>query len=359
MPAKKARKVAHTYRNPMATIGKLLRADERTLDHNAEFFLFHRAEIRQSPITISAYQKLTIRCTKTGKPFARRSMQDWNNLCAIHGSKRAEQILEVNKLQAVSPEWLFTDNTALANLAKYDPHGYFVYAACNILIPVQDSIIRNKTIPASQKTEFQLAWLEQKSALWDNLQSCNVREIMECNEMMRKYLAVFRTAKVAHMLPFKCSHLFPSDLGTPKKTVAEWCEEIRLSISAILKREVKKHRIKAHMTFSDITNLSTHYEGHGNFRRQRQRLTGTDMLADELQKFLPKDFDAYLERKPNLYGLIDRRHEKQKATMQTVPHTKKPGIKIRFASAAKKSASDSEQSPSIHHNISHNEQSQD
>lgn len=361
MPAKKSRKVFRPYRNEDATIAAIVRSDANLLEHYLDQFSYHQEQVRDVPITIRAYQHLTIRCTKTGKPFHRRTMQEWNTLCKIHGKGRAEQILEINKFQAVCPEWLFTDDKALLGLAKYDPHGYFVYAATNILLPAQDSILRSKSLEIVRKREFREMLLQEKSALWDNLQGCDVAEIIEANDTMRKYLTSFRTAKVSHLLPFKCSHIPPSILGTEKKTLREWIEEIQLAITALLKHEIKRRKLKARLTAGDIAELHIHYEGHSNFRRQKSRTTQAEILEDELNKFLPQDFQEYVDRRENTYGLVDQRHEMEKKRQKMLVVVKpKKGLKIKFAGVSKNTASDSEQPLSAptspHPNLNSNSQ---
>jgi len=229
---------------------------------------------------------LTIYCTKTGQPVSTIPVSQYQMFREIHGKDKAKTIVESSKIQTVAKHWLFTDDKALEQLCRHDPYGYFVYAASRILIPMQDSIVRSMNLPWQYRKDIQTVWNEEKTKCWKHIQHETLETIIHANELMRKYLACFATAKVYHILPFKCSEIPPSHLGK-EKSVSDWIEELIASFEAIVKHEIKKSRIKRKLTYSDIVDLHLRYEGHSNFRRQRgHKMSDMDLLLIELDPFV-------------------------------------------------------------------------
>ena len=228
---------------------------------------------------------LTIHCSKTGQPVANFPIEMFCNICETHGIERAKVILESHKIAKIHPNWLFTDDKSLEKLSQHDPYGYFVFAASRILIPVQDSLLRDADLAYSQKKQFMTIWREEREHCWKNIQATPLNQIIEANELMRKFLSVFRTNKVAHIIPFKCSEIPPGYLGK-QKSILNWIEELRAAFAAILRYEIRKRRIHSALTYDDVVALKDKYEGHSNFRRQKAKYSETELIMQELGDFI-------------------------------------------------------------------------
>ena len=354
---KKRQAAINPYKNISDLVDAISKPDETTIGFLADFY-----EQRKLVELVEAQAEnvdLSYTCVKTGQPTGAMPFAVWSQLKEIHGEKRAKHVLETEQLKQVASHWLYTDDNALAELAKHDPYGYFVYAAAAILIPVQDNrgsqtrrstvkiydqdkkVVGQRTTETGQLVKikdqnikaFERVWRQEKAACWQNIQATSLMDILEANEIMRKYLSAFRTAKCYKLLPFKCSDIPPRVLGDTK-SVREWIEEIQAAIEAILRHEIKRQKIRHKLSYADVVDLNLHYEGHGNFRRQKSKISGHERLLHELEDFIDPDL---LERRPSLTFIMrDDKLDKPKPTSHT-PDVKKlkAGGKFQLANFRK------------------------
>lgn len=255
----------HKATELMETLSAIARVEKEDI---ATRLLEHEQLIDFSNILDASQEDLTIYCTKTGQPITSYSATQYCHLVRIHGRERARKVFQMQALHRVIDHWLYTDDKALEILSKTDPHGYFVYSAAFILMPLQRQIKRNLRSKDAKLTE-ELYELEQRKSCWNNIQSVPISRIIEANEMMRRYLSIFRTEKCWSKTVFKFEPVELADIGSAKKPISVWIANIKDSMLRILADEIKRGRINPNPSYADIVNLKIHYEGYTAFRRQK------------------------------------------------------------------------------------------
>jgi hypothetical protein len=269
-------------------------------------------------------EDLTIYCTKTGQPLQSYSWKQYCQLCRIHGKERAWNIFKAQSFHRVADHWLYTDDKALETLSKLDPYGYFVYAAAFILMPLQRQIKKNLRSKEAQFLE-DLYEVEQRKACWNNIQSVALSRIVEANEIMRRYLGLFRTEKCYSLTVFKLNPVTLNQLGSSDKPVCVWIKNIEDSIERILAKEIKRGRINRIPTYADVVSLKVFYEGHTAFRRQKMlgNISELDEVLVHLEGFCK---DRFADGKTAVTTFAE-----------TIPAEKwKKGVKLQTANSSGK-----------------------
>jgi len=139
---------------------------------------------------------LSTYCNKTGKPCGFLSTTQLTTVIRTHGIERLLTILPQLRM-TLAPEWIFTDDCGLQQLANYEPREYLVYAIFNLLPRLEE-----QTIPQMQ------ADFEKRIKCWENLQSYTMEMITTTAELCRRLLAKNRPACLsAILLPLSPCHI--------------------------------------------------------------------------------------------------------------------------------------------------------
>lgn len=235
-----------------------------------------------------------IRCSKTGQPLDAIDLQTISKLLEVCGRDKLIYMLAQRSISAVSPMWVYTDCEALDTLSELEPIAYFVYAASSILTTYQPGFNTGQK-PNERDLTARLQFNGSKSQLWDNLQSIPMADIIEANEIMRRYLTFINTTFATQVVKFSNKNLATLE-------IAAFIIEVQSNIEKVVRHEYKKGRIKSALTYADIVDLKIFYQGHSNFRGQRNlsKMNETDLILHALRPFMTEVAeDFYHEsRKP-------------------------------------------------------------
>jgi hypothetical protein len=285
---------------------------------------------------------LNPRCSKTGQPLQPISIQAFKQLHEICGKERAISVLQKRLIGAVAPHWVYTDDTALTQLAKYDPRGYCVYAINSI---VKFPTVLHMRAQRKSEEEIALATITAKAAFWDYLQTEPLDLIIKINEMARRYLSVVQTQMAYHIVKFE-----RQTLAEVTNNLAAFHDEIKNNLIAVIRYEYKAGRIRSNLTYDDVVNLRLRFGGHSNFRAQNKlkKMSDTEFVLEQLKEFLPNETAAQISirhrprdefaNEQQKVGYVKASMETTKITLnvaqqpQQAPEQKqKPALKLTFA----------------------------
>ena len=287
----------------------------------------------------------TMYCFKTGKPLSSWSNNDLRQLYIIVGEKRMKYLIYKKQFNNCQPAWIFTDPKSLENLFNHDPVGYFVYAV-NYIMPHDLEILR-------RDDEIKETYIYQrnieKTVVWLQLQNITIEEIIQTNEIMRRYLTFIKTNRAVRVIMKAKKSGLPSffeftltNVALDNAVVETFRQCLKNIIREIIKEEYRRNRIKTNITYADVVGLKLRYEGYSNFRSQRRLTSMTEIehVMLELQEFIPPTFientkmDEFV--KSNRQTGVEAIKVKKSSKIKIAAPTKKP-VKISFATALRKS----------------------
>lgn len=226
---------------------------------------------------------LAVSCSKTGKPLHHYSAESIDHLINTLGQERAKEILQRKQVQQVDDLWIFTDSTALRSLMINDPIGYFTYGASKILYILQDGI--NKRPWVDLPIEVKYIWHKQLAILYQSALDQPLDYIMECNELIRRYLSLASTSMVTGVVKFK-----PYTLDKILTNPIKFQLDLKASIKAIIFREFDRGTLKRFITYADIADLKIKFKGSSAYYHQHslRYITSTEKLANDLMDSFPE-----------------------------------------------------------------------
>ena len=240
--------------------------------------------------TISAnpeLNNLTYYCTKTGQPLSQIAPDSFVKMQDIVGNDLANEMFKRKSIEQVSTHWLFTDESALDKLSKIDPYGYFVYSAFFVIRP--DEIVKYYTHLKQNKENYAIEarWneLRNKIKFWQIIQSIAIKDILEINELMRRYLALIHNTTLPDTIQLTYK-LMTGDKDT--LDIEAWKALLKNNIKYIIIKAYRKHEFKKDITYADVVTLQGMFKGFSNFRGQRKlrRHTNTENVMMLLRDFI-------------------------------------------------------------------------
>ena len=139
---------------------------------------------------------LTYYCTKTGQPISKLAPDSFIKMQETVGVALAEDIFKRKSIEQVSSHWLCTTDKALDKLSNIDPYGYFIYSVFLIIRCSAISKYYTHSKQSRENNEREARWeeLTHKIKLWNIIQSIAIKDILELNELMRRYLALIQNS---------------------------------------------------------------------------------------------------------------------------------------------------------------------
>lgn len=272
------------------------------------FSIFRSAEDFSIALTAAEIEaqgiELVIYCSKTGQPIDEISHYRFGRLFKMYGKEKTIDIIKRLQLGKTAEHWLYTDGESLAKLSEIDPRGYFVYAVSALFRPLQ-GYCGVKLNDWNEEFTARHQWTMAKHLLWKNTQECDVKIIIEANEMLRRFLGLFHMAKLLRR------NLSWHEVQLPNVSPHLLINDLKKNISAILAYEAKKGRIKKNPSLAEINELKVIYQGHSNFRQQRRlkNMSELERIMIDLAEFMPDDSDSVLKRENEITirrGKIER-----------------------------------------------------
>lgn len=126
----------------------------------------------------------TIYCNKTGRPMATLADEILSQTIAVHGRERGIRALMAATIGHYSAHSLFTDYQGLADWSRGDPVGYAVYC---ISLLAEPNII-------TQNIEQQYNFIRVKSEAFKTLSQKPLEQVIELNELLRRFLGICNPA---------------------------------------------------------------------------------------------------------------------------------------------------------------------
>lgn len=225
-------------------------------------------------------------CNKSGNFIAAVSNDEIAKLIAIHGEDFTAYVLKLQADKSIAHHWIKTDDTALEKLLQFDPVGYFVFAASMIakvftfhapLYKINNNHDKHYS-DNHYKVHCEIADLNRE------LQDCPIEEIIKGNELMRRFLSIFDSTRVASQVKFTAK-----TMTGISDDITLWNNEVKSNLKQLLLTALKKGKIKRELDISDIANLKIEYHGYSNFRKQGtiKGFTESEMLISQLDAFMP------------------------------------------------------------------------
>jgi len=277
-----------------------------------------------------------IYCDKTGNEIEYICSDAIIQMLSTHNDKRVIELITNAKRNRIDPNWLFTDPKSLDALSETDPIGYFVYAASQVLRIYAPYWQGKEATDAGANDR----WRADKAFLNKSLQMCNELEleIIETNELMRRYLTITQTLAAINRVKFTRPI---TDLAFLYNDIPAFRRALTASIESIIEYEYSEKKVKSHLSLADISDLNLRYKGHSNFRGQRtlRGMSGMDQILAIVGEFTPtmnvikqmkveRAVEAKLQEQQKMYKPI--KHEGGPIVLN-IPETVKPTIKLSFA----------------------------
>lgn len=236
---------------------------------------------------------LTAICHKTGRPMHMLPALELQQVIAAHdNTPRAILALKAAAISQCSPAWLLTDDSALRALFDADPVGYWIYAA---------SILADKA--KKQATDsIEDSWLlvQAKHAGWKNLHNLRIDEVIRCNEMFRRILAL--TKRINRAMQFSVLD-FP-DITQSQDSFDSFCNKLKNAVIDLvqkhsLQREAEQ-RQRQNLRLADIANiqleLGTGYQQFAQSGKGRISESLTDLeIWDDISEIFDDVFVSRLD----------------------------------------------------------------
>lgn len=235
-----------------------------------------------------------IYCQKTGQLVKTWDIEEVSSLVQSIGKSRAKDIININSKNNIAPHWIFTDHTALEQLANTDPIGYFIYTASIILLPFNEA---TQYFETDLKDQVIADLTELKSRGYNQASKLPLVDIIRVSELMRRFLSITKS-QTAHMhWPKK-----PEQIGVVTYSLANLIEfeiAIQITLENLIRSEVKRGRLKSNMSYQEVMDLKLHYHGYANFRNQKKlkSMTETEHVAYLLKDFMPDETPFQVEIK--------------------------------------------------------------
>lgn len=287
---------------------------------------------------------ITTYCCKTGKPLTTWSNNDLTQLQIIVGKDRTQYLINKQRFEKCQPAWIFTDPKSLENLFNHDPVGYFVYAV-NYIMPIDLKITQQNE---EDKNKYRYQRNIERTIVWEQLQNISIEEIIETNEIMRRYLMFIKTNKAMNIIVKAKRSEIPDFFEFILTTIALNNNRVQLFrqclkniIREIIKEEYRRNRIKTNISYDDVVGLKLRYEGYSNFRSQRRlkNMTEIEHVMLELQEFIPPSFIEQTKMdhfvRTNRQSGVEAVQVNKKVKIRIAAPAKKP-IRISFAAALRK-----------------------
>lgn len=250
-------------------------------------------------------------CSKTGQLIGYYSTQEYEMMQRVFSNDKIKFYIERKSIEQVASHWIYTDGKSLKNLSEVDPYGYFVYALTCIFGTYQAFLKKNT---ASDDTHWRgkKIWLDHKIIAYKNTSEKPINLIIECNELIRRYLTLVQSSRAYHLLKWSFTDI--TKISDTESRIRTLLTDIRKNIERIIKHEYRAKRIKQHVTYADIVAIKDIYQGHSNFRAQRKpkEITDIEMIMHELEAFMPDE-----KKMPILVGDRYEKPKKQKPVSHT------------------------------------------
>jgi len=225
-----------------------------------------------------------IYCDKTGNKINDISSDAIIQMLSTHSDTRVNELITNAKRNCVDPNWLFTDSKSLESLSETDPIGYFVFAASAVLRCYQPYWQGKETTDPVANDK----WREDKASLNNALHYLDIypsSDIVEINELMRRYLTITQTLSAINRVKFTLT-----SLPTLHSHLAQFKQELIASIEAIIEYEYREAKIKTHLSYADIVSLNLRYKGYANFRGQKslKGMSEMDQILAVIEQHTPQ-----------------------------------------------------------------------
>lgn len=225
-------------------------------------------------------------CSKTGQPIGEYSVKEFEMMQRVLPNDKIKFYMERKSIEHVASYWIFTDGDSLKKLCEIDPYGYFVYAVCSIFGTYQRFLKKQKSTDDIH-WYGKRRWLDKKIEVYSNIKTERIDLIVECNELMRRYLTLVQSSRALHLLKWSYTDIVEVTSHTAR--IQNLISDIRKNIGRVVKHEYREKRIKQHLTYADVVSVKDIYQGHSNFRLQRKpkEMSDVEMIMHELEAFMP------------------------------------------------------------------------
>jgi len=279
-----------------------------------------------------------IYCDKTGNEIEYINSDAIIQMLSTHNNSRVIELITNAKRNRIDPNWLFTDPKSLDALSETDPIGYFVYAASQVLRCYQP-YWQGKEATDQEAND---KWRNDKAFLNHALHHCNeyhpTLDIIEANELMRRYLTITQTLAAINRVKFTKPI---TDLAYLYNDIPTFKRALIASIESIIEYEYRERKVKSHLSYADIVSLNLRYKGHSNFRGQKslKGMSEMDQILAIVEQFTPQmnsikqlvAVNAIEEKLQETQQLEQTITHKGGPIVFNIPEITKPIIKLSFA----------------------------
>lgn len=279
---------------------------------------------------------MTQYCNKTGKELHSVKLDDLKTLLAVHGKERSLELMQLDACSKYSPLWLHSEPKTLNKLMYFDAQGFFIYAASHIF---HSNIIKKSNLstkpPMSQAgkestedknlldfladfpeqdkpddffsneipahTSVRYFNLQDKIIGYRNLSLYHIeKDIIECNELLRRFLGLANPEKVANLIKFSFSFLH--EITEDENSLRQFKEELKTALKTLFETHFKKVKHKKSEGYAirlqkerlhsgTVAEIKAKFGGLSNFHKQPniKNQNAKESILFDLKEFWDKE----------------------------------------------------------------------